>query len=138
MELEAYIGRIRPPLAEMSKKLFGKQYRLEVIAVCAALDPPIWSRGLSRLLNLPENQVAAELNALVEIGALQPLPLSEFDRRKTYQAAEHPLWDFGPAEFERVIRRKFLDDAGELLQGYWRYVGQDPDPEAAMGERGRP
>jgi hypothetical protein len=134
MEHEAYIGRLRPSLVGTSKKLFGKQHRLEIASVCGVLDPPVWSRRVSRLLNLAENQVAAELNAFAELGALQRLPLSEFDRRKTFQAATHPLWDFCRVEFERVVRRDFSDEAEDLLQAYWGYVVRDSGLPASVSE----
>lgn len=136
MKHEVDIGRIRPSLAGTSKRLFGKQHRLEIASVCGVLDPPLWSRRISLLLGLAENQVAAELNAFVELGALQRLPLSEFDRRKTYQAAADPLWDFCRIEFERAVHRDFADEADELLRGYWRYVTGDLGHQAPVGEGG--
>ena len=119
MNHEASIGRIRPPLIEASKLLFGRQYRLEVGAVAALLEPPIWSRKLSQLLGIPENQVASELAVFTELGALQRQPLSDFDRRKTYERLSHPLWDFCRRELKRTIKEKYQDDAEELLHGYW-------------------
>jgi hypothetical protein len=119
MKHDSSIGRVRPPLVEASKLLFGRQYRLEIGAVAGLIEPPIWSRRLSRLLEIPENQVAAELSVFAELGALQRQPLSEFDRRKTYERLSHPLWDFCRGELERALKVKYPDDAGELLQVYW-------------------
>jgi hypothetical protein len=125
-------------LVATSKQVFGKQHRLEVASVCGVLGPPVWSRRVARLLGLPENQVAAELNAFAQLGALKRLPLSEFDRRKTFQAAPHPLWKFCRAEFERVAHEGFPEEAEELLRGYWRYVEKDPASVAAAEEEGLP
>jgi hypothetical protein len=134
MEHEGNIGRLRPSLVTTSKRLFGKQHRLEIASVCGVLEPPVWSRRVSQLLGLAENQVAAELNAFVELGALQRLPLSEFDRRKTYQAAAVPFWDFCRVEFERAVHRDFADEGNKMLMDYWTYVTRGHDQRAAVGE----
>jgi hypothetical protein len=93
---------------------------------------------VARLLDLPENQVAAELNAFAQLGALVRLPLGEFDRRKTFQAASHPLWNYCRAELERVAQEAFPKEAEELLRGYWSYIERDPAPASALDEGGLP
>jgi hypothetical protein len=129
MKHDASIGQVRSPLIEASKALFGRQYRLEIGAVTGLVEPPIWSRRLSRLLDIPENQVAAELSVFADRGALQRQPLSEFDRRKTYERLPHPLWEFCREEFERAIRMKYPENGHELLQAYWSDVLEAAQPQ---------
>lgn len=127
MKHDAGIGRIRPPLIETSKRLFGRQYRLEIGTIAGLLEPPIWSRRLSQLLDIPENQVASELSVFADLGALQRQPLSEFDRRKTYERLPHPFWDFCRRELERTIKVKYQGEAEGLLHLYWtELVGEPP------------
>lgn len=138
MKHEAPIGRLRRDLAEVSKPTFGKQYRLEIGAVICALDAPIWSRRVSQVLDIPENQVASELGFFADRGALMVFP-AEHDRRKLYEVVEHPLWGFARQLFERSIQLAHPDDWEALIDDYWAEIcGGEPKaiPRGSAGGEG--
>ena len=118
MKYESGIGRVRKHLSPVSRLEFGRQYRLEVILVAGALEAPIWSRRLSQVLGLPENQVAAELSRLAQAGALTEFPEAH-DRRKLFQIAPHPIWSFARALSEEAIRKA---EGEEAMSAYWQEV----------------
>ena len=123
------LGRIREDLRGVSKEIFGKLYRLEIVAVACAQEPPIWSRRLARSLALPENQVASELVNFAGFGALQRFP-SDHDRRKIYQVVRHPIWGFGRVLLEETIRAAEPEAGDERVAGFWEVVldGAEPVP----------
>jgi hypothetical protein len=102
------VGRIRGELRRISKDLFGKKYRLEILAAAELTGPPIWSRDLARTINLAENVVSTELAACEDLGALQHFP-SAHDRRKLYQQLEHPIWAFAAAVCKEVAPADALE-----------------------------
>jgi hypothetical protein len=118
MKYESDIGRVRQHLSSVSRLEFGRQYRLEVALVVGALEDPIWSRRLSQILGLPENQVASELSRLLEAGALTPFPEAH-DRRKLFQVARHPIWAFARDLSEKTIREA---EGEEAMSAYWQEV----------------
>jgi hypothetical protein len=103
------IGRIRDELRRISKDLFGKKYRLEILAAVELIGPPIWSRDLARTIDLAENVVSMELAACADLGALQHFP-SAHDRRKLYQQLEHPIWPFATAVCKEVASAEALEN----------------------------
>lgn len=133
MNDDAHIGRIRECLAPESRMAFGKQRRLEIAAVIPAMGPPVWSRQLAGILDIADNQVAADLRHFAEWEALEPFP-APHDRRKLYVAVPHPLWRHARDLFERAVMRSFPDEGRELIDGYWRSILDDgvpaPIPEA--------
>jgi hypothetical protein len=120
------LGRIREDLRGVSKELFSKQHRLEVVAAVGALDPPVWSRRLAGALGIGENQAAAEIASLVQLGALQRFP-AEYDRRKIYQPVPHPIWGFCRATLEETIREAYGGEQGAVGR-YWEAVLERPAP----------
>jgi hypothetical protein len=114
------LGRIREDLRGVSKELFSKQHRLEVVAAIGAQDPPVWSRRLAGALGIGENQAAAEIASLAQLGALQRFP-SEYDRRKIYQPTPHPIWGFCREALEETIRKACGGEQGAVGQ-YWEAI----------------
>ncbi|HKZ15155.1 MAG TPA: hypothetical protein VJL81_15060 [Solirubrobacterales bacterium] len=129
MKHDADIGRIRRKLQDESRRLFSKKYRLEVAALIAADDPPIWARHLARRLDIGENQAASELAEFEQLGALQRFP-SDFDRRKLYVIRPHYLWAFSRQALEHAIHSLDPEDGEELLVSYWAWAldGDTPQP----------
>jgi hypothetical protein len=121
MNIEVEVGPIRERLRSSSKSVFGKLYRLEVVAAIGASEDPIWSRRMALALRLPENQVAAELKFLMNLGALQPFP-SIHDRRKLYQLAPHPIWAFGRDLLESTIAELYPEEPRRATATYWAQV----------------
>jgi hypothetical protein len=123
------IGRIKKQLQDLSKSVFGKQYRLQIAAAMTAQEPPIWSRRLSGTLRIAENQVAAEIAAFAELGALQLFP-NEYDRRKLYQLTRHPIWGFSRTLLETTIQSMFPEAGEDKVAEYWAVVldGAEPLP----------
>lgn len=121
-------------LGDTSKQYFGKKYRLEIAAVAAAQEAPIWARQLARVLEIGENQAASELAEFEAMGALQRFP-SEFDRRKLYQVVPHPLWRFVRDVLEGAIRARDLEEGEADIQLYWAGVLGRADPQPIL-ERG--
>lgn len=135
MKYEADIGRIRDKLQDESRRLFSKKYRLEIAALIAADEPPIWARQLARQLDIGENQAASELAEFERLGALQLFP-SDFDRRKLYVVRPHYLWGFTRQALEHGIRAMDPQNGDDLVADYWAWVldGSSPQPIPA-GER---
>jgi len=131
MDHKIEIGRIRQQLRVVSKSLFGKLYRLEVIAAIGATRDPIWSRGMAQALHLPENQVSAELKTLAKLGALHDFP-SQHDRRKLYQLAPHPLWIFVRTLLKEAVVDLYPDRAAEVLEAYWSEFGDVDGPRPVL------
>jgi hypothetical protein len=129
MDNDDILGQIREDLRGVSRKVFGKQYRLEVAAAASAIDPPIWSRRLSKLLDIAENQVAMEIVSFAELGALQRFP-AEHDRRKIYQAVPHPLWPFARQLLERAILSVNPEDGEVKLTKFWASLLDGSQPTA--------
>lgn len=129
MNLDDDIGRIEKELQALSKSIFGKLYRLQIAAAMTAQEPPIWSRRLSGTLRIAENQVAAEITAFAQLGALQLFP-NEYDRRKLYQLVPHPIWGFSRTLLETTIQGMFPDAGEEKVAEYWAVVldGAEPLP----------
>lgn len=122
------LGQIREGLRDVSRQVFGKQYRLEVAALAAAQEPPVWSRRLARSLDIGENQAASEIASLATLGALQRFP-AEHDRRKIYQALPHPIWGFARELLVMTVRELAPEDAGHSLDRYWQSVLGEDEPE---------
>lgn len=101
-------GRIREQLRRTSKDIFGKKYRLEILAAVELIGPPIWSRDLAGTIGLAENVVSMELAACEELGALQHFP-AVHDRRKLYQQLEHPIWAFATALCREIASIEALE-----------------------------
>jgi hypothetical protein len=120
------LGWIREDLRSVSRQAFGKLHRLESVAVMGAQEPPIWSRRLARSLDIGENQAAAELTSLEQLGALQRFP-AEHDRRKIFQPLAHPIWEFARELLETTIRSTAGDD---YVDAYWATMlgGVRPTP----------
>jgi hypothetical protein len=87
------VGQIREGFRGISKDVFGKTYRLEILTAVELIGPPIWARDLAGTIGLAENVVSTELSACARLGALQHFP-SPHDRRKLYQPLDHPIWAF--------------------------------------------
>lgn len=121
MDFDVDIGRIQKTLRGRSRGLFGKRYRLEVIAAVGATGDPIWSRGMAQALGLAENQMAAELKALAQLDALRPFPLPH-NRRKLYQLAAHPVWGFARELVERTIADLYPEQSASAISAYWSEV----------------
>jgi hypothetical protein len=126
------LGQIREDLRGVSKAVFSKLYRLEIVAVACAQEPPIWSRRLARTLDLADNQVASELVNFADMGALQRFP-AEHDRRKIYQAVKHPLWGFGRSLLEQTIRAGDPEYGGERIAFFWETVLEGAEPVPIPG-----
>lgn len=122
------LGQIREGLREVSRQTFGKQYRLEVTALVAAQEPPIWSRRLARSLEIGDNQAAAELASLEALGALQRFP-AKHDRRKIFQPVSHPIWGFARELLVTTIRDLAQENGEESLHLYWQSVLGSSVPE---------
>jgi hypothetical protein len=103
---------------------------LEVALVAGALEDPIWSRRLSQVLGLPENQVAGELSRLVQAGALKEFP-GPNDRRKLFQVAPHPIWSFARELSEKAIREA---EGEEAMADYWQEVCEGAPREILKGK----
>jgi len=95
------VGRIREELRRISKDVFGRTYRLEILAAVELIGPPIWARDLAGTVGLAENVVSTELSACARLGALQHFP-ARHDRRKLYQPLDHPIWAFAAALVQGV------------------------------------
>jgi hypothetical protein len=122
------LGQIREGLRDVSRQVFGKQYRLEVAALASAQEPPVWSRRLARSLGIGENQAASEIGSLATLGALQRFP-AEHDRRKIYQPMPHPIWGFARELLVATIRELAPEDADDSLARYWRLILGEDEPE---------
>ncbi|HUC08658.1 MAG TPA: hypothetical protein VMR96_11285, partial [Solirubrobacterales bacterium] len=107
----------------------------EIAAVIGGMGPPVWSRQLSEMLGIPENQVAADLRHLAQWGALELFP-APHDRRKLYLPAPHPVWLYSRELLERSIVDANPTDGPELIESYWRSVlGQhEPAPIPVGGK----
>jgi hypothetical protein len=125
---------IREALKGVSRRLYGRQFRLEVAAAIDELPPPVWSRKVARALDIPENQVAREFRDFAALGAIQAFPL-EHDRRKTYSVVDHPLWDSSRALFERTIHELRPADA-DAADEYRRFLRRRAEPEPIREEGG--
>lgn len=134
MKHDAQIGQTRDCLKPASRMAFGKQHRLEIAAVITALGPPTWSRQIATTLDIPENQVAADLKHFAEWGALEQFP-APHDRRKLYVAVAHPVWRYARELFEEAIERANPEDGPERIDRYWSTVldGADPAPIPGAG-----
>jgi hypothetical protein len=121
------LRQVREDLREVSKRVFSKTYRLEIVAVVAAQEPPIWARRVAQILQIPENIVSGELSAYAEMGALQHFPL-EHDRRKVYQLSPHPIWQFGRDLVERAIYERASESAEELFLAFWSSLLDSSEP----------
>jgi hypothetical protein len=133
MHYDERLGRIFNELRQTSRGVFGKTYRLEIVALVAAQEPPVWPRRVARSLGIAENVVAGELKNYAKLGALQRFPAAH-DRRKIYQLVPHPLWGFGRELAERVIART-AEEEEELLPLFWESLlgstQPQPIPEAS-------
>lgn len=134
MKFDDRLGHIRETLGAVSKQHFSKKYRLEIAAVAAAQEAPIWARQLARGLEIGENQAASELAEFEAMGALQRFPL-EFDRRKLYQVVPHPLWPFAREVLEDTIRAMNPEEGEADIRLYWAGVldGAEPQPILEKG-----
>jgi hypothetical protein len=121
------LGWIREELRGMSRQVFGKQHRLEIIALISAQEPPVWSRRLARSLGIGENQAASEIANLAELGALQRFP-AEHDRRKIHQPVPHPIWGFSRQLLEDTIRASRPEEGDANVALYWEAVLDHPEP----------
>lgn len=121
------LGQIREDLRAVSRRIFGKQHRLEITALISAQEPPIWSRRLAQSLKIGENQAASEITNLAQFGALQRFP-AQHDRRKIYQPVPHPIWGFSRQLLEDTIRAFRVEDGDENIAGYWEAVLDQPGP----------
>ena len=128
MKYETDIGRIRDRLQGESRRLFTKKYRLEIAALIAAEEPPIWARHLARRLDIGENQAASELAELEQLGALQLFP-SDFDRRKLYVAVPHYIWGWTREAFDHAVRSLDPANGEALIASYWETVLGRADPQ---------
>jgi len=126
------LRQIREDLRAVSKGAFSKTYRLEIVAVVAAQEPPIWARRVAQALQIPENIVSSELSAYAEMGALQHFPL-EHDRRKVYQLSPHPIWQFGRDLVGRTIHERHSENAEEFLVAFWSALLDGSEPRAMPG-----
>lgn len=106
-------------------------HRLEVAALAGAQAPPIWSRNIARLAEIGENQASSELAAFEMLGALQRFP-AEFDRRKIYQKAPHPLWPLTRQMLEGTIYRLSREGEDVSIEGYWEQVLEGAAPEPLL------
>lgn len=127
MKFDSGIGRVRVILTPLSRILFGKQYSLEIAFAVGGLESPIWSRRLASLLDLPENQVAAELGRLLSIRALDSFP-SEHDRRKLYVVVPNPIWRYTRECAEGEIHRAEAVGGRDLIAAYWAAIGIEDQP----------
>jgi len=134
MKSDDRFGHVRERLGEVSKQHFSKKYRLEIAAVVAAQEAPIWARQLARTLEIGENQAASELAEFETMGALQRFP-SEFDRRKLYQVVPHPLWRFARDVLEGAIREMDPEEGEAGISLYWAEVLDGVEPQPIL-ERG--
>jgi hypothetical protein len=122
------VGRIKEDLKKVSKQVFNKLYRLEIAAVASAIQPPIWSRQLSVVLGIAENQVASEVGNFAAMGALQRFP-ARHDRRKIHVVVPHPLWGFARELVEVTIQATYLDDGEMAVAAYWSAVLDGAQPQ---------
>jgi hypothetical protein len=104
VEVTPDIGRIRERARELSKSLLGAQFRAEVAGYIAVGEAPFWARGMARVLDVPENKVAAELSRFAEAGLLVAMDVAQWDRRKLYERAarETRYWDAALDLIERA------------------------------------
>lgn len=126
------LRQIREDLRGVSKRVFSKTYRLEIVAVVAAQEPPIWARQVARALQIPENIASGELSAYAEMGALQHFPL-EHDRRKVYQLSPHPIWQFGRDLVEKTVHQRHPESAEDSLVAFWSALLDGSEPRAIPG-----
>jgi hypothetical protein len=129
MKFDSDIGQIREHLQELSRQIFSKKYRLEIAALVAALEPPIWARQVAKTLDIGENQAASELHEFEQLGALQQFP-SEFDRRKLYVVVPHWLWRAVREALDSAVRELEPDEGDALVAAYWAAMvdGGEPRP----------
>ncbi|HEX3040529.1 MAG TPA: hypothetical protein VHP56_00360 [Solirubrobacterales bacterium] len=128
MNIDVAVGPIQTRVRSHSKAIFGKRYRLEVIAAAGASEDPIWSRRLAELLHLPENQVSGELQNLANLGALQSFP-AQHDRRKLFQCVPHPIWGFARELVEHTIAELYPGEPRQASAAYWFQVMAIAEPQ---------
>lgn len=132
MNIDVDVGPIQTQVRSRSKDVFGKLYRLEVIAAVGASEDPIWSRRIAQLLQLAENQVSGELKVLADLGALQAFP-SQHDRRKLYQRVPHPIWAFVRSLIEHTIVELYPEEPRQAIAAYWFQALAIAEPQPVPG-----
>lgn len=133
MNIDIDVEPIRTRVRKRSKQVFGKRYRLEVIAAIGASEDPIWSRRIAESLRLAENQVSSEIQLLASLGALQEFP-AEHDRRKLYQRVPHPIWVFARDLVEHIVAEIYPGEPRQASAAYWFQVMAIAEPRPVPSE----
>ncbi len=91
-------------IREVSKRVLGNRYRLEVAAVIAEQEPGVFHvRLLADKLRLPDNKVRDELVKFAEVGLIQQLP--KIRGQQDYRREESVYWTFA-RELMNELRKK--------------------------------
>jgi len=90
----------RKTLRELSRVVFGQDYRLELMLAISSREDQIVTLGdLAKQLGLPPSSIQVPFRALIAANLLSPLP-SDDSRRKFYQANRSAAWEWA-RELER-------------------------------------
>ncbi len=91
-------------IREVSKRVLGNRYRLEVAAAIAEQEPGVFHvRLLADKLRLPDNKVRDELVKFTEAGLIQLLP--KIRGQQDYRREESVYWAFAQ-ELIKELRKK--------------------------------
>lgn len=89
-------------IREISKRVLGNRYRLEVAAAIGEQEPGVFHvRLLADKLRLPDNKVRDELVKFSEAGLIQLLP--KIRGQQDYRREESVFWAFAQ-EFVKELR----------------------------------
>jgi hypothetical protein len=98
----------RKSLREMSRIVFGQDYRLELmLEICSGDDQIVTLGDLAKQLSLPPSSIQVPFRALIASGLLSPLP-SDDSRRKFYQANKSAAWDWAWELAQQVTTKERL------------------------------
>ena len=92
---------VRARVREVSKVLFGANYRLEVAAAIAAQDAPFYLKRLVEITGIPHSAVHVELRHLLEVGMLKDVPTFSGERIRYLDRSESVFW---------TLVREYLDE----------------------------
>ncbi|WP_347346216.1 hypothetical protein [Microbacterium sp.] len=96
-------------IRELSRIVFGQDYRLELMLAIRTLQEEVVTLGeLAIALRVPVSSLQKPFHSLVRAGLLTPLP-SDDSRRKFYGVAKSSAWDWAEelaqrVEFDAVVR----------------------------------
>ncbi|MDQ4142361.1 MAG: hypothetical protein M3198_01220 [Actinomycetota bacterium] len=91
-------------IREVSKRVLGNRYRLEVAAAIAEQEPGVFhARLLADKLRLPDTKVRDELVKFTEAGLVQQLP--KIRGQQDYRREDSVYWSFA-LELMKELRKK--------------------------------